>query len=459
MARSTNAACAGRRAIVLGASIAGLLAARVLHEHFQHVVVLERDTLGHDAAMRKGTPQALHAHGLLARGREAMESLFPGFTDALRAQGAEVGDLHANGPFVASGRRFAVSVCGRAAVACSRLAIEAELRRRVRALPQVRMADGVDIVAPVVEAGRVAAVRFVRRAGSGDETLAADLVVDCTGRGSRAAQWLADWGYEAPQEERVKVGIGYATACLRREPHHAAGIAALVFAATPDLPRPGVLLAQEPADGPPRWIVTLAGYAGDHPVPTIDGMRERARSMGEPALVRILDDGELMGPIVTFGFPHSQRRRFEQLNRFPEGFLVMGDAHASFNPVYGQGMSVAACEALALHAALANGSGGIHRRFFRAAARIVDTPWQTAVAGDLAIASVPGERTRAIRFVNGYLARVMRAAPEDRSVALAFMKVAHMVAPPSSLFAPQVVARVLWRNALGHAPSLGPVPV
>lgn len=459
MSRSTISACAGRRAIVLGASIAGLLAARVLQEHFEQVVVLERDTLPQDAALRKGTPQALHAHGLLARGREAMESLFPGFTEALMAQGAEVGDMHANGPFVASGRRFAVSTCGRAAVACSRQAIEAELRRRVRALPRVRVADDVDIVAPVVEAGRVTAARFVHRAGGGDATLAADLVVDCTGRGSRAPQWLASWGFDAPVEERVKVGIGYATACLRREPHHAADIAALVFAATPDLPRPGVLLAQEPADGPPRWIVTLAGYPGDHPEPTIDGMRARARSMGDPALVRILDEGELMGPIVTFGFPHSQRRRFEQLKRFPEGFLVMGDAHASFNPVYGQGMSVAASEALALHAALANGREGVHRRFFTAAARVVDTPWQTAVGGDLAIASVPGERTRAIRFVNGYLARVLRAAPEDRSVALAFMKVAHMVAPPSSLFAPQVVARVLWCNAFKHAPSLGPISV
>ena len=438
----------GCRAIVLGASIAGLLAARVLQEHFDEVVLLERDTLPNDARMRKGTPQALHAHGLLARGREVIESLFPGFTAALAARGAQVGDLLASAPFVASGRRFAVAPCGRTALACSRLAIEAELRLRVRALPRVRVIEQVDIVQPVFDGARVAGVCFMHRDGGGDRTMAADLVVGCTGRGSRLPAWLAAWGFEAPAEERVKVGIGYATACLRRDAQHAPGIAALIFAATPELPRPGVLLAQEPLDGgPPRWIVTLAGYAGDHPEPTIEGMRQRARSMGDAALVRILDEGELLGSVTTFSFPHSQRRRFERLKRFPEGLLVMGDAHASFNPVYGQGMSVAACEALALRAALARGREGVHRRFFGAAARIVDTPWRTAVGADLAIASVPGERPRAVRFINGYLARVFRAAATDRKVALAFAKVAHLVAAPPSLFAPQVVARVLCSGA------------
>lgn len=445
----------GRRAIVLGASIAGLLAARVLQEYFEEVCLLERDTLANGAQMRKGTPQALHAHGLLARGRESIETLFPGFTDALAARGAQLGDLHANGPFVAGGRRFAVAACGRTALACSRLAIEAELRLRVRALPRVHVIEQADIVQPVLDGASVAGVRFMHRDGGSDETLAADFVVDCTGRGSRMPSWLAAWGFEAPEQQRVKVGIGYATACLRREAQHAPGIAALIFAATPELPRPGVLLAQEPLDGgPPRWIVTLAGYAGDHPEPTIEGMRQRARSMGDAALVRILDEGELLGPIATFTFQHSQRRRFERLKRFPEGLLVMGDAHASFNPVYGQGMSVAACEALALRAALACGREGAHRRFFAAAARIVDTPWQTAVGGDLALAGVPGERSRAVRFVNGYLAHVFRAAPTDRKVALAFIKVAHLIAAPPSLFAPQVVARVLWSGARSRSRAL-----
>lgn len=435
------------RAIVLGASMAGLLAARVLQERFEEVLVLERDLLPADARPRKGTPQVLHAHGLLARGREVIEALFPGFTEALAAQGAQVRDMQANAPFVADGQRFACRPCGRSGLAASRPAIEAELRLRVRALPRVRIAPNVDAVRPMVEGGRVAAVRALHRADGRDEVLAAALVVDCTGRGSHAPAWLRTWGYDAPQEERVRVDIGYATAYLRREDWHAPDIAALIFAASPGQPRGGVLLAQEPdGEGPARWVATLAGYGPDQPEPTIEGMRRRARAMGDAALVRILDEAELLGPVIGFAFPHSQRRRYERLSRFPQGFLVMGDALASFNPVYGQGMTVAACEALALRAAIEGGVDGVGRRFFPAAARIIDVPWQTAVGADLALPCVQGERTRAIRFVNAYLSRVMRAAARDAKVALAFTEVAHLVGAPARLFAPDIVARVLWHS-------------
>lgn len=437
----------GRRAIVLGASMAGLLAARVLSERFEAVWLLERDPLPEGAQARKGTPQAQHAHGLLARGREIVEMLCPGFSASLEAQGALLGDLQANAPFVAEGRRFAFGMSGESGIACSRLAIEAELRRRVLACPGVRAVTEVDIAMPVCESGRVTGVRVVQRAGGAEQTLAADLVVDCTGRGSRTPAWLRAWGFDAPVEERVNVGLGYATAHFRRAPEHAPGIAALVFAATPALPLPGVLLAQEPAgDGVPRWVVTLGGYAGDHPSATLEAMRERARRMGDADLCRIVGEAEPLGPVQHYGFAHSQRRRFERLARFPQRYLVMGDAMASFNPVYGQGMTVAACEALALRAELAHGLDGVHRRFFRAAARAVDTPWALAVGNDLALPGVPGERPRALRFVNAYLARVMRAAPRDARVARAFLRVAHLVAPPASLFAPAVVARVLWRS-------------
>jgi 2-polyprenyl-6-methoxyphenol hydroxylase-like FAD-dependent oxidoreductase len=449
MSRSASSAPAslGRRALVLGASMAGLLAARVLAERFDEVWLLERDALPEAAAARKGTPQAVHAHGLLARGREVLEELFPGFTDALAARGALVGDLQANAPFVAGGRRFAPGHCGRGGIACSRLAIEAEVRRRVLALPRVRAIGDVDIVEPVLEGRRVTGVRVVRRASGAEETLAADFVVDCTGRGSRLPAWLRAWGFDAPEEERVSVGIGYATAYLRRTPEDAPGIAAMIFTATPELPLPGVLLAQEDgADGVPRWVVTLGGYAGDHPEPTIEAMRERARRMGDATFARILDGAEPIGPVLRYAFPHSQRRRFERLAAFPERLLAMGDAIASFNPVYGQGMSVAACEAEALREALAGGLERVHRRFFRAAAKAVDVPWQLAVGADLAIPSVPGARPLPVRFVNAYLARVFRAATRDATVARAFMKVAHLIAPPPTLFAPHVVARVLWSS-------------
>ena len=395
MSRSTStpsSSSLGRRAVVLGASMAGLLAGRVLAECFDEVWLLERDGLADAPEARKGTPHALHAHGLLARGREILETLFPGFTAALAARGAMVGDLQLNAPFVAGGRRFAQGRCGRQGLACSRLAIEAEVRRRVRALPNVKVITDVDIVQPVLDDGRITGVRIVRRVSGGEETLAADLVVDCTGRGSRLPGWLREWGFDAPDEERVAVGIGYVTTYLRREPEQAPDIAAMIFAATPELPLPGVLLAQEAeADGVPRWVATVGSYAGDGLPATIEAMRERARRMGDPTFARVLQESEPIGPVLRYGFAHSQRRRFERLAAFPERLLAMGDAIASFNPVYGQGMSVAACQALALQRSLRHGLAGVHRRYFRAAAKAVDVPWQLAVGADLAIPSVPGE--------------------------------------------------------------------
>lgn len=460
----TNRATAlGRRALVLGASMSGLIAARVLSERFDEVVLLERDALPAVAAPRKGTPQAIHPHGLLARGREVLEDHFPGFTAALQAQGALVGDLQASVPFVAGGRRFARGVSGHTGVAASRLAIEAEVRRRVLAMPGVRALTEVDVIAPELDAaaGRVTGVRLRHRDAAGaDQTLAADLVVDCTGRGSRAPAWLTAWGYDAPAEERVTVGIAYTTAYFEREAEHAPGVAAIIASPTPELPHPGVLIAQEPAgDGVPRWVVGLGGYTGDHPQASLEGLRERARQMGCPELIRVTHEARPISEVTRFAFPHSQRRRYERLARFPARFLVMGDAIASFNPIYGQGMTVAACESLALRDALGRGLDGLSQRFFKAVAKVVDVPWELAVGADLALDCVPGRRPMPVRIVNAYVSRLYRAAEHDPAVALAFLKVVHLVAPPASLFLPGIVSRVLRGGRRSRARDVWPLPV
>lgn len=445
----------GERAVVLGASLAGLLAARVLSERFAEVLLLERDALPDGPALRKGTPQALQPHGLLARGREVLEELFPGITATWMAQGASAGDLGEQVAFVADGARFAQATVGRIGIGVSRLAIEAELRRRVLARPGVRVLTGVDVVAPVYDAATdaVTGVRIERqrRDAAGHDardpdTVQADLVVDCTGRGSRLPGWLLRWGYAAPAETRVPVGLCYASVYLERDADAPVEQAAVIVAATPARPWPGVLIAQEPqGDGPPRWVVGVGGYAGDHPQATLESMRARAAQTGSAELSALLADGRPLGPVQRYLFAHSQRRHYERLRQFPARLLALGDSIASFNPVYGQGMTVAACEALALRDALAQGLSGLHRRYFRAAARVVDVPWQLAVGADLALPNTPGARPLAVRLVNAYIARLQRVAPHDAVVAAAFLRVVHLTAPPTSLFSP----RLLWRVARG----------
>jgi 2-polyprenyl-6-methoxyphenol hydroxylase-like FAD-dependent oxidoreductase len=462
---TTSSSLLGQRAVVLGASIAGLLAARVLSERYAEVVLLERDELPSGAAPRKGTPQAVHPHGLLARGRQVMEDLFPGFTASLVAQGGLSGDLQRDVGFDANHRRFARADSGQPALAVSRLAIEAELRRRVLALPGVRAITGVDVVAPVLDESHVIGVRYLERAPLADgicagHTLRADLTVDCTGRGSRSPGWLASWGYDPAPEERVEVGLCYVSAYFRRDGRHAQGageidLAALICTATNEQPRPAALIAQEPdGQGVPRWVVGLGGYAGDHAVCSPTGMLQRAQQIGSPELIALTRDGRRLGEPMRYHFAHSQRRRYERLSRFPQGYLVMGDALTSFNPVYGQGMTVAACEALALRAALQAGSSRLARRFFAAAAKVVDVPWRLAVGGDLALDRVAGPRPLPVRLVNAYIARLYRVAPQDAHVARAFLEVVHMMKPPARLFAPGIVWRVLRGSARRGASPL-----
>lgn len=445
-----------RRAVVLGASLGGLLAARVLVEHFDEVVLLERDVLPREPAPRKGTPHAVHPHGLLARGRLILEDLFPGFTEAMTARGGLLGDLQRDAAFDVSRRRFATGVAGLPALGASRLAIEAEVRQRVLARAGVRCVTDVDVLAPRLAAGRAVAARYRERTAANqgrpvEHEIAADLIVDCTGRGSHMPQWLRDWGYAAPAEERVDIGICYTSAYFRRTGACALGPGldkvAAFGAVTNEQPRPGVVIAQEPAaDGVPRWVVGVGGFAGDHAACTLEAMRERAADIGSPELVKITHEGELIGEVMRYTVPHSLRRHYEKLARFPEGLLVLGDALTSFNPIYGQGMTVAACEALALRDELARGPQALAARFFRAAAKVVDIPWQLAVGGDLSIDKVPGKRPLAVRIVNAYIGRLYRVAPEDAVVSAQFQKVVHMLEGPQALFAPGMLWRVLVKG-------------
>lgn len=446
----------GQRAVVVGASMAGLLAARVLSERFAQVVVLERDELPHGPSVRKGTPQVAHSHGLLARGRLIIEALFPGYTQALCDRGAKMGDAGRNVYVSVGGQMLANASSGESGIACSRLLIEDEVRRRVRAISNVQLVSRVDVQEPIfdVALSRVTGVRMRLLDGTAtpadvrDGVLAADLVIDCTGRGSRAPQWLRNWGFDAPEEERVSIGVGYITSYFVRTEDQLPDIGAAISTATAEMMRPAVMIAQEPAvdDTRKRWVVTLAGFAGDHPEATLESLMRRAPHSGSDAIAKIVREAEPIGSVLRYGFPHSQRRRYERLRRFPERFLAMGDAIASFNPIYGQGMTVAACEALALRDQLSRGLAGIHRPFFRQAAKVIDNPWQISVGADLAIPTVQGARTARVRFINAYMRKLFYAARFDATVSLAFKRVTHLLAPPPSLFAPHIVLRVLWRN-------------
>lgn len=442
---------AREHAIVLGASLAGLLAARVLADRYRQVTIVERDGLPDGVAQRRGVPQGQHTHGLLAAGSRALDRLFPGFTDEMVRCGGLPGDIVRDVRWVFEGAPLARPDSGMDGLMASRPLLEAGVRARTLALPNVVARSGCQATALVATPHRDRVVGVTLNTG---ETLAADLVVDATGRGSRAPEWLEALGYERPREDKVEVGLGYTTRHFRRHPSHLDGDHGVVIPPTPDGKRGGVMIAQEDD----RWTVTLMAHFVAPAASDLEGFAWFASRLPSPDILAVVSRAEPIGGATTARFPASVRRRYERMPHVPDDFVVTGDAICSFNPIYGQGMSVAALEAEALGATLDQGDARIGPRFFAKAARIVDTPWMTAAGNDLRMPEAVGPRSAVNTIVNAYMARLHRTAQTDADLTVRFMRVTNLLAPPTTLFAPATVWRVLRGPRAELRPAASPLP-
>ena len=442
-----------KHAIVIGGSLAGLLAARVLSEHFEKVTVLERDHYPNAVEPRRGVPQGHHGHGLLASGFRALEDLFPGFKEALVQAGALPVDVIGDLRWYQFGGYKAQFNSGLGGVLMSRPLIEAVVRRQTLSLPEVEVIEGCSVknLLSDVAKGRVTGVKLIKE---GNETiLKADFFVDASGRGSRSPAWLEGLGYPKPQEERIGVDIGYTSRVYPRKPDDLKGdLGALINPTPPFEKRAGFLLALEED----RWLVSLSGWLGDHAPTDLEGYLAYARSLPRPEIYDLIKELKPLTDGVVHKLPSNLRRRYEKLRRFPAGYLVMGDAMCSFNPVYGQGMTVAALEAVALQNCLNQTKlDGLACRFFKRAARLIDTPWTIAAGEDFRYPEVQGKRPLGTKFLHRYMRKVHLAARHDETVCQAFFDVANLLKPPTSLFKPSILLRVLQggRRELTAQPS------
>jgi len=423
--------------------MAGLLAARVLSDHFRAVTLVERDLLPVDAQNRRGVPQGRHTHGLLASGRNILERLFPGFSESLIAHGAVAGDIVRESRWFFEGGRHVHPETDLKGLLVSRPRLEAAVRERVLAIPNVVRRDNVMVDGLEFRDGTVIGVR------AAGETIPASLTVDATGRGSKSPQWLAKLGYEKPAEDVVQIALGYTTRYFRRRPTDLNGDSAAIIPPTPEGKRGGVMLAQEDD----RWVVTLVGHFDNYAPEQLAGFLEFARNLPASYIYDVISRAEPIGEAASARFPASVRRRYDGLRRFPAGYLVMGDAICSFNPVYGQGMSVACLEAAELDKTLRDSGAHFARQFFARASKVVDIPWSIAVGNDLRMKEAVGPRTTAVRFVNWYMSKLHKAAHTDPVAAVAFHKVANLLAPPPSVMAPRVALRVLRANLRRNRPA------
>ncbi|MGH3752588.1 MAG: FAD-dependent oxidoreductase [Pseudonocardiaceae bacterium] len=443
---------AGHHAVVIGASMAGLLTARVLTESYDRVTIVERDILPACGEHRRSVPQAHHLHGLLASGLAALEALFDGFADEMVLAGGLLGDILADCRWYLDGHHYRQVPSGLHGLTASRPLLEGHVRQRVRALPAVRVLDGCAAAGLEVSADgrRVIGLRVLPRAdGAAAQVVDADLVVDASGRGSRTPVWLEQLGYPRPARDEVRVGVGYASRLYRLDPDVLGGEGFGISNGTLTHRYGGGLQLLEHG----QMLVTIGGYEGNHPPVDPEGFAAFAAQL--PAgLHEVIQQGEPLSDPVRFTFPVSVRNRYERLctrrqGRFPDGLLVLGDAMCSFNPFYGQGMSVAALEALALRGCLRGGTHRLAARYFRAAAKIVDSAWDISVTGDLRLPEVVGRRTLKVRLINAYLPHLHAAAAVDPRVGAAFLRVTNLLSPPPRLLSPTL----LWRVLRATAPS------
>jgi len=431
-------------AVVLGASMAGLLAARVLADHYRQVIVVERDRLPVKVENRRGVPQGRHVHGLLASGSNIVEELFPGIlADMVAAGGTKLED-YARAHLQLDGvHRLSRDLVNEPIYQPSRPFLETAVRGRVRQLSNVDFRDGCDVVGLVTDGAgeRVIGVRVVNHGGRAEDVLDADLVVDATGRGSRTPAWLTALGYEPPAVDEVVVDVRYVSTLVRLAPG-AVPETLVVIGASKDRPSGMGLFAYEHD----TWMLTAQGYANHHPETDYESMVDFVAEFTPPHMLEALRDAEPLGEPSTFRFRANRRLRYDRLRRFPAGLLVFGDAMCSFNPIYGQGMTVAALEAVALRDCLRRGRAGLSRRFFRAAAKPIGVAWQMAVGADLALPHVDGPRPLPVRLINAYIGRMLVAAAHDPIVATRFFRVSTFMLKPPMLMTLPIIARVVAGN-------------
>lgn len=427
----------GERAVVVGASVSGLLAARVLADWFDRVTVVERDELLDEPVARDGAPQTRHPHLLQGSGRAILDDLFPHFGDEFVAAGGLIIDAASDFNFYDEDGYVAHPPTRMPLYAGSRPLLEYVLRERVSDIDGIRLLDGCRVTDYRVDDAEETVTGVAVR-GESETALSADLTVDATGRASRTPTWLENQGYTPPEDAEVTVDLAYSTITVDRDTDDKRAFWA---PASPPYTRGGGTIPIEAG----RRQMLVNGVHGDEPPRDVDEFRTFASTLQIPELEEILEDHEILSEDVAYyPFPSNRRRYYEKLDRFPDGLLVVGDAIASYNPVYGQGMSVAAFHALVLHHTLADdGLGNLAVRFFDEAEQVIDTAWLMAVGADFQFPQTTGPKPRGAGLMGWYLSRLTRKAHTDRELAERLFRVIMMEEPPASLFRPGVMGRVL----------------
>ncbi len=433
-----------------------MLAASVLVKHVDEVTVVERDKLPDGPAPRSGVPQARHAHLLMSGGARAIESLLPGTLDALVTAGAHrIGVPNDLVSLSAQGwvPRFPEM---QFIVSCSRSLLDWTVRSQALRDNKISMLTGTEPVSLLGDRHAVTGVLVEDRISREQISLEANLVVDATGRNSRLPAWLAGFGLPEVHSESVDSGLAYATRVFRAPAAAATGFPIVNVQANPRDPHPGCTATLLPIeDG--RWLVTLSGTRGGEPSTDESEFVSFARSVRNPVVGELIASAEPLTPVYGSHSTANRRVFFERLKSWPDGVLALGDSVATYNPVYGHGMSIAAQSALAMDAELraAGLTSGAAQRIQRAVAKVVDGAWAMATNQDILYPGAVGKPLPlAGRVLQRYVDRLVRTATTESAVTRVFLDAFTLSGPMTKLMSP----RMMWATMRGPRGSVSPEP-
>ncbi len=435
--------------VVVGASMAGLLAAAAAAVAGRQVTLVERDRLPDLPVPRHGVPQGTQPHVLLHRGLVAMEGLLPGIREELIAVGGirvDTGRL----PWCGERGWAALDIPSFEIVSATRPLVEEVLRRRVLALPGVRLREGVRAVGLERDGAHW---RVLLQSADGEDVVPAaaigEIVVDASGRGSRLPQWLSMLGIDTVGSTEIDARLGYATRLYAREPI-TGGPVGVVIAATPPAPRGGLAL---PVEGG-RWIVAAVGVGDERPPRDAAGFEAFLATLRDSALADLVAGATPLSDVAVHRQTANLRHHYDRVAGWPPGLLVVGDALCAFNPVYGQGIAVSAIEAELLREALADGftpdgATALLRRFVAA----TTFPWAVATGVDLKYPTTEARPNLGARLFDRWITELeLLQVHGDHRARNAFHRVYHLMSGPSALLHPALVARVLRARVLGRGP-------
>jgi 2-polyprenyl-6-methoxyphenol hydroxylase-like FAD-dependent oxidoreductase len=434
---TTNSAN-GKHAVIIGAGMAGLLAAAALADAFDEVTIIEKDSLPESPQFRSGVAQGAHVHTLLGYGAEAMDSLIPGLMADVYAAGAvkirrnfDIWFHDAIGP-------TPIRDVGILTPSVTRPLLEHVTRQKVLALPNVSLRDSTKMLNfEIDELDRVSGVRVMTNDIS--ELISADLVVECSGRASRLAGWLPAQGFGEVPSQRLKILMGYTSGFFRMPPDIAENGKACLMLAVPPEYRAAYLT---PVDGD-MWLATMYGRGHDTAPRDHEGFVAWAKGLPHPVIHEMLVPAEPVSELKTYKIPFGIWYRYDQMLNFPQGLIPMGEALTSFNPMYGQGMSLAAGQALSLREAIAGGlDAHLSARYFEECHTLNSVGWSVMETRDFAHDCTNVDRPADLESRWQTASAIRQLAEIDSEVHTLSVRVTHLLESPSELARPEIIEKI-----------------